>query len=107
VNRRSFFSSLATIGAAVTLAPNVFLPRFATPRWKRTRQLWVINPEWVNAPYEYVFTLFGSYLVKRPRALDGSFLPIPLDFGKGPRIYDTYPVRMTDAQEHPSPAVPA
>lgn len=59
MNRRSFIKSLTTATAA-----SIFLPRAADAfTWKRTKFLrrssgmWVVNPEWVAAPYRIDFFL--------------------------------------------------
>lgn len=50
MNRRSFLASLAAAAAA----PQVLIATATDAfRWKKTVEgLWVLNPEWVNAPYE-------------------------------------------------------
>ena len=51
--RRQFFKTLALSVAAISSA-NILVPAFAdTHKWKRTGQwLYVINPDYVDAPYE-------------------------------------------------------
>lgn len=36
MNRRSFFNSLALIGAAVSASPHIFIPKFESVTWKRS-----------------------------------------------------------------------
>ena len=60
MNKRSFFKSLAIIGAA-TVAPGIFIPKFEPVRWKVVRPVQVIlNPEWVKARYQYQFLFHRS-----------------------------------------------
>lgn len=55
MNRRSFFASLAALGAACS-APSLFLPKLERVHWKKVHSgLWVMNPEWVKAEYECYF----------------------------------------------------
>lgn len=54
MNRRSFLGDLA-----LGLSAAIFLPRtIAASKWHRVpgRVLFVINPEWVTAPYEMQYT---------------------------------------------------
>lgn len=58
MNTRSFFKSLATIAIGSIVAPQVLIPKFADSfKWKRQAEsgIYVLNPEWVNAPYEMAF----------------------------------------------------
>ncbi len=73
MNRRGFISNLATILAAST-APNVMaLEAFDRFRWKVPpgKLVAVINPDWVNAPYEYEF------LVVTEQEMESISLPFP------------------------------
>lgn len=54
MNRRSFFQSLAVIGAAVA-APSLFLPRLEKVKWKKARGVYVPNPAYQTAPFEVFF----------------------------------------------------
>src|SRR5678809_1004806 len=71
MNRRSFFSKAALIGAAVSLSPAIFIPKFEPVRWKPRRfyHVLAINPEWINAPYEIGFIGLNGCLQ--------SFVPVP------------------------------
>lgn len=55
--RRSFFAQLALSVAALSSA-SILIPQAADAfKWQRTKQwLYVLNPEWVNAPYEIGFS---------------------------------------------------
>lgn len=53
MNKRDFLKSIL-LGCA---APGLFLPRLSKPQWKRHgeiwQRVWTLNPEYVNARYEY------------------------------------------------------
>lgn len=53
MNRRSFFKSLALLGAAAS-APAIFIPKLEPVRWKiiRPQTLWIPNPAYALAPFE-------------------------------------------------------
>lgn len=59
MNRRGFFKAFSVLGAAASLSPMVFVPKFEPVHWKKIVKLdeWcaVVNPEWINAPYEVEF----------------------------------------------------
>ena len=58
-SRRSFFKSLGALVAGAAIAPQVFIPKADDCfRWKRHGEIWVVNPEWINAPYELSFIEF-------------------------------------------------
>lgn len=48
MNRRTFFA------LAAGSVPALFLPKLIQPMGWRRRPRWVLNPEWVNAPFERV-----------------------------------------------------
>lgn len=51
-DRRSFLKSILV----ATVAPTLLLPKLGNrQRWKRTEEIWVPNPEWVNAEHEIFF----------------------------------------------------
>lgn len=52
MNKRSFLKSLLTLAVAPQIILSTSADRF---KWKKTGDLWIINPEWVNAPYEVSF----------------------------------------------------
>ena len=53
MNRRGFFKSLGLAIGVAAVAPAVLIPRASDAfKWKRASGIWVLNPEWVNAPYE-------------------------------------------------------
>lgn len=54
-DRRSFFKSLALIGAAAVGCPGIFIPKFEPVRWKAPSRFYRINPEWVDATYALSF----------------------------------------------------
>ena len=51
MNRRSFFRSLALVGAAASLSPDIFIPKFEPVKWK------VIAP-----PHGLFFAEFKYYI---------------------------------------------
>lgn len=56
-DRRSFFRSLAILGAAAAGCPWIFVPKFEPVRWKpvRCKQTWRLNPNYITAEYEVYF----------------------------------------------------
>jgi len=66
VNQRSFFKSLALLGAAAVGWPGVFVPKFEPVRWKaRDGVRAVLNPQWLDAPNEMIFNpsaFYGSWM---------------------------------------------
>lgn len=95
-NRRSFFKSLALLGAAAAGCPGVFVPKFEPVKWKRTpslgRELYVPNPEYYTAQYEI-------YYITQPGLFDGRIL---VDRAGKPNI-EPYPVRFNTSPYHPIP----
>jgi hypothetical protein len=67
LSRRSFFRSLALIGAGVTAAPGIFIPKLEPVVWKVQATRWVVNPAWVRA--EYTWRIYDLPLVCDPRIL--------------------------------------
>lgn len=67
MNRRGFLKSLG-LALGVAVAPQVLLSRAPDAfKWKRASSgVWVLNPEWVNAPYE-----IGYWIVE-----PGKLMPI-------------------------------
>lgn len=68
MNRRGFFKTLATAAAGFAILPAA--TTYARTPWKRLAgsDIYVINPEWVNAPYEMYFLVEDSGLLS-PRAV--------------------------------------
>lgn len=54
MNRRSFVATLLAGVVAPLILPG------AGRKWKKVEDLYVPNPNWVNAPYEQEIILFGS-----------------------------------------------
>jgi hypothetical protein len=97
MNRRGFLK-----GALAGLAANIFVPRATDAfKWKRRASgIWVVNPEWVKAPYEihyyylpenksvvpFVTVLAANAPTYRPRP--GEVL-----------IPENYPVRLNSRRE--------
>ena len=54
MNRRSFFKTLATAAAAFTILPSA-VTYGRTWAKKTSSGIYVVNPAWVNAPYEVGF----------------------------------------------------
>lgn len=54
MNRRSFLGkSLAVLAGAVSLSPDIFIPKFEAVRWKQPRKLVLVeNPLYQKAEYE-------------------------------------------------------
>ena len=59
-SRRSFFKSLALLGAAAAGCPGLFIPKLEPVRWK------VIAPPrgWFMAEYKYAFTMHDAKIEK-------------------------------------------
>jgi len=58
MNRRSFFKTLAAaVAGTVVLPPAITFDRCwkTAASYKKVGGIWVINPEWLNAPYELSF----------------------------------------------------
>lgn len=49
MNRRSFLTTMLKGATACMALPSALTYARA---WKRTETLWVVNPEWENAPFE-------------------------------------------------------
>ena len=54
--RRSFLGQLAIVAASFAILPSATTYERI---WKVRRPEWVVNPDWVNAPYELQFGLLG------------------------------------------------
>lgn len=76
MNRRSFFNTIARVTAAASLSPMIFIPKFAPVKWKVIKAgspyceqelygkwKFVVNPEYVNAPYEVGYHCHGGLFV--------------------------------------------
>lgn len=65
-DRRSFFKSISLIGAAAVGCPGIFIPKLEPVHWKGDpRQR--LNPNWVNAPYEWYFVYLDSPMTATQR----------------------------------------
>jgi hypothetical protein len=70
MNRRSFFKTLsAAVAGTVVLPPAITFDRcWKYPVWKKSGDIWIINPEWENAPYEIGFHFpTGRFPIIHPR----------------------------------------
>lgn len=72
----------------MTISPVIFVPWHIKPVWKRVvgvRRKWIVNPEWLNAPYEETVMFFDAAgeAVQRlvplrfKRGVNGEFLVVP------------------------------
>lgn len=97
MNRRTFFNSIARVAAAASLSPNIFIPKFEPVKWKVTRPgyyRFILNPEWVNAPYEFGYHMHESI---------GRFAPPPGFFANMPERM--FPYRFNSPDTDPIPPV--
>ena len=80
MNRRSFFSTLAKVGAGLLVAPSLYLPKSEGFRWKRTQ--WVENPLWTDCEWEIRFIdmapMFDSAIIEDTRPVPNQFGPLAL-----------------------------
>lgn len=55
MNRRGFFKTLATAVAGFSILPAA--TTYTRAPWKKSAGsgIWIVNPEWLNAPYEVTF----------------------------------------------------
>lgn len=112
MNRRSFFRTLGLGAAAV--AAQVYLPKLPDRmRWKATRQgdIYVVNPEWVNAPYEVWFA-FDPPPAWMPGTDPTKVHPIVFKRGEfglqwsGKQfVKDPFPIRLNELGGVPVPAM--
>jgi len=65
MNRRSFLKSLGAAAAAFSILPAA--STYARAAWRplRSSGIWVINPEWKDAPYEWGFCTLDGLAVGR------------------------------------------
>jgi hypothetical protein len=57
MNRRSFFTKLGLAAASVAILPSAatYVRKWVKPNPSMGRQLWVVNTEWISAPYQLDF----------------------------------------------------
>lgn len=60
MNRRGFLTGMLKAGVAAAFLPG------AGRLWKRSEDIWVPNPEYVNAPYEVCFLMYGDTIKTFP-----------------------------------------
>jgi hypothetical protein len=97
IDRRSFFKNILVAAVAPSLLLSISPDKF---KWKRQASsgIYVINPEWVNAPYEICFVGSPSAgfrditPVILPRA--ERYAKEKLLYGTDLVISDAYPVRL-------------
>lgn len=55
MNRRNFFKTLATVAAGFSILPAA--TTYARAPWRKAMGsgIYILNPEWKNAPYEWVW----------------------------------------------------
>jgi len=100
VNRRNFIGGLAACLAACS-APQLYAGPF---KWKQSPSgVWVLNPEWISAPYEVSFYYFKKEAEILPvlfkRSLD--YFPkeiLTVDGKKFVLICDPHPPFRRDAR---------
>lgn len=66
MNRRDFFNTIARVAAAASVSPTIFIPKFEPVKWKVERPgnwKYVINPQWLEAPYELGFFVHDRLFV--------------------------------------------
>jgi hypothetical protein len=102
MNRRGFLTSLIGGVLAAGVAPNILAG--AGRKWVKAKSgLYIINPDWVNAPFELGFIAspgMANFMVKQPNGLwsfrgfsiqhDGKLEMLPIE-------QDPYPRRFLDA----------
>lgn len=73
MNRRGFFKAFSVLAGAASLSPMLFVPKFEPVHWKKIVRAddWcaVVNPEWIDAPYEMVFdprSFYGGWKFVAP-----------------------------------------
>lgn len=106
MNRRNFLKSLATAAAAFAILPSA--TSYTRAPWKKVAGsgIYVVNPEWLNAPYEIAF-MFAPGPVEECRhsivpvyfSREGQEFPeLPGHF----RLKDPFPIR----QNSPGDSIP-
>lgn len=103
-NRRGFLKSML----AAAVGASILVPTFSDAhKWKRSAKtgLWVLNPEYVNAPYEVRFLFNPAALEKlqdNPCIVSKRGTPL-----KGHPMYPMYPwpPRYNENQEPVSPFI--
>lgn len=78
MNRRQFFKSLATVIAGFSILPSAVT--YSRAAWKKSSNLWVVNPEWINAPYEFSWVVFGGPF---PSNMGETIRPVEFPSGAG------------------------
>lgn len=92
--RRSFFSTLALGLTGAIIAPSLLLSKSDDRfKWKRAASgVWVINPDYINAPYEIAFI----YEAQTPTMMDVMIfrrdVELPPEF-KPKRVPQIFPYR--------------
>lgn len=81
MRRRDFISKLATMLSAATGPSVLALEAFDRFKWKAPsgRLVAIINPEWINAPYEIVF----AWNLNPPEPWIYSKSPMKISIGPG------------------------
>ena len=65
MKRRDFFGKLGVLAAGFSVLPSAMT--YARANWKVTKSgLWRVNPDWVNAPYEWYFYEYRYAAIPNP-----------------------------------------
>lgn len=105
MNRRGFLTSLIGGVIAVGVAPNILAG--AGRKWIKAKSgLYIVNPDWVNAPFELTWVFSKDAL--KGYVIDGRFGPEPHQLFPNTEdqliVNDPYPRRFLDADmEHEVP----
>lgn len=81
MNRRNFFSALGTLAAGFSILPSAATYVRA---WKPVNALWIPNPEWVSARYEWKFVCYDAAGTWNTWFGPPSFVPA---FDRGANLY--------------------
>lgn len=108
MNKRSFLKSLLTLAVAPQIILSTSVNRF---KWKRAGDLWIINPEYVNAPFEIGFlmppqTTFYDFILAYKDKPSFSILnreALPKDHMSSM----PWPYRLNNKMEHVAPFIKA
>ena len=95
MNRRKFFNSFGVLIGAASLSPSIFIPKFEPVKWKvQTKEICVINPDWLNAPYEIYFrTMKGM-----DRVYERAWHPSK-ELVTEPHLFEMVPMRFYDLSD--------
>ena len=96
MDRRSFFKSLAALAGAVSIAPNIFIPKLGRVAWKPISNVWVpadyygmwvwIGPPTIGVldmPFSGTFPYNAGETVRQPMIFKGFGEPTNLVASNG------------------------